>query len=294
MNVVLSILSVLGWTLLVLLILILVILLIVLFSPFRYELEVNSDETIAAKAKIMWLLRILRVRVVYEDDLLFLEVKIIFFSKNFTFELKKVEEEAEEQAEEVAEQVAEEITCEESGARTEEAPYKENTEQTAEETQTEETVEEKNTESIISKIKGIINRIKELYPKIKKIVTDKQNHAAVLHIKNELVYLVKLFIPKKSKVDAVFSAGSPDKTGQTYGAIACLPVIYRDNWKLLPDFEAEGAGFWGYLWFSGRMCVAQIVGVLLRIVFDKNCRRMFTMIMKFVKSIKQKPSQEDK
>ena len=282
MNVVLSIVSMLGWTLLVLLILVIVILLIVLFSPFRYELEADSDEKISAKAKIIWLFRILRVRVVYEDDLVFLEIKIVFFSKNFTFELKKAEAELEEQVEETVEKAAEEMLG------------KESVEKTMEETQAEESAKEKKAGSIIFKIKGMINRIKVLYPRIKRMITDEQNQAAVFHIKKELVYLVKLFLPKTSKVDAVFSAGSPDKTGQAYGVIACLPVIYRDNWKLLPDFEAEEAGFQGHVWVSGRMYMAQIVGTFLRIIFDKNCQRMFTMIMKFVKSIKQKPSQEDK
>lgn len=274
MNVVLSILNVLGWTLLVLFLLILVILLIVLFNPVRYELEGSFDEKQWVKAKVIWLLRLLRVRLVYEDDLIFIEIKVGFFSKNLTFELGEAKEEIEEDAEDEVKEAAEESAKEALGEETLE--------------------EEKEAKSIISKIKGIINRIKKLYPKIKRIITDKQNHAAVLHIKKELIYLVKMFLPKASKVDAVFSTGSPDTTGQAYGVLACLPVVYRDNWKLLPDFEAEEAYFHGYFRLRGRIYVAQIVGALLRIVFDKNCRRMFTMIMKFLKSIKRKPSQEDK
>ena len=154
---------------------------------------------------------------------------------------------------------------------------------------------EEQKESIVSKIKGIIERIKEIYPKIKLIVADEKNHAAVKHIKDEVIYLIKMFLPKKSKIDAVFSTGSPDTTGQLFGVLACFPAMYNKDWKLLPDFEADGPYFKGTFWGRGKVSGYQFVGIVLRILFDKNCRRLYTMINKFLKWLKKDDkSQEEK
>jgi len=154
---------------------------------------------------------------------------------------------------------------------------------------------EENVESIVSKIKGIIERIKQVYPKIKRILTDKQNQDAVKHLKDEIVYLLKIFIPKKSKIDAIFSTGSPDTTGQLFGVLACFPVMQKGTWKLIPDFQSDDAYFKGTFWGKGWIALYQLVGIVLRIVFDKNCRRLYTMIKKFLKWIKKdEKSQEEK
>lgn len=150
-------------------------------------------------------------------------------------------------------------------------------------------------ESIISKIKGIIERIKEVYPKMKMILNDEKNHAAVKHLKDEVVYLIKIFLPKKSKIDVVFSTGSPDTTGQLFGILACFPAMYQQDWKLLPDFEADEPYVKGTFWAKGRLAAYQFVGIVLRILFDKNCRRLYTMINKFFKWLKKDDkSQEEK
>ena len=154
---------------------------------------------------------------------------------------------------------------------------------------------EEKTERIVSKIKGIIERIKEVYPRIKRILTDEQNHEAVKHLKDEVVYLIKIFLPKKSKIDAIFSTGSPDTTGQLFGVLACFPAMYQEDWKLIPDFQSDDVYLKGTFWGRGWIALYQIVGIVLRIIFDKNCRRLYTMIKKFLKWIKKDDkSQEEK
>ena len=158
----------------------------------------------------------------------------------------------------------------------------------------EEPVSDEKVESIISKIKGIIERIREVYGKIKKILSDEKNQEAVTHIKNEIIYLIKILLPKKSKIDAVFSTGSPDTTGQVFGILACFPSFYHKDWKLLPDFEADDAYFKGSFWGKGKVYGYQIVGIILRILFDKNCRRLYTIINKFLKWMKKDEKSEGK
>ena len=152
---------------------------------------------------------------------------------------------------------------------------------------------EENKESILSKIKGILERIKEIYAKVQQILKDEQNQDAVRHLKNEIIYLLKIFIPKKSKIDAVFSTGSPDTTGQAFGVLACFPVMYRNEWKLMPDFQADEAYFKGTFWCKGWIAVYQFIGIVLRILFDKNCRRLYTTIRKFLKWIKKDDKSEE-
>lgn len=266
MSVVLSILQVIGIVLLIVLAVLLLAVLIVLFCPVHYLIEGEFLEEKWAKAKMHWFLHLFRAKVSYGDDLIYGEVGILWKKKTFSFDLTKKEDEVKEQ-----EEVFKEDDVDEK-----------------------EITNDEQTESIVSKIKGIIERIKEIYPKVKRIITDEKNKEAVIHLKNEIIYLIKILLPKKSKIDAVFSTGSPDTTGQLFGVLACFPAMYHKDWKLFPDFEADEAYFKGSLWGKGRVYGYQIVGIILRILFDKKCMRLYTMIKKFLKSIKRESVQEDK
>lgn len=249
MQIVLSILQFFGWALLAAIIIVILGLLIILFCPVHYLVDVHWLEEQWAKFKAHWFFHLIRAKVSYGDDLIYGEIHIFWKKITFSFDLtEKKEDEKVEKTKELT---------------------------------------DKDDESIISKIKGMIERIKEAYPKLKKILTDEKNKEAVIHLKNELVYLFKILLPKKSKVDAVFSTGSPDTTGQLFGVLACFPAMYQKNWRLLPDFEADDMYFKGIFWGKGRIYGYQIVGIILRIVFDKNCRRLYTIINKFMKWLKR-------
>ena len=321
MSIVLSILQVIGWVLLVVLLLVLFVLLVLLFCPVRYFVEGEWLEEKWAKAKIHWLLHLIGVKVSYGDELIYGEFWIFSKKKTFSVDLTKKEDEAEEVTDdeadvfvrdveekpvEVAEPVKEiatekvigtESVAELRGEVKDDIPN--NTlNDTLEDNDNREDLEadisDEKVESIISKIKGIIERIREVYSKIKKILSDEKNQEAVAHIKNEIIYLIKILLPKKSKIDAVFSTGSPDTTGQLFGILACFPGFYHKEWKLLPDFEADDAYFKGSFWGKGRIYGYQIVGIILRILFDKNCRRLYTIINKFLKWMKKDEKSEVK
>ena len=259
MSIVLSILQILGILILCVLGVALFLILVVLFAPFSYCIEGDIHETKWAKARVACLFHLIRGRISYEDDLIYGEVVLLWKKTTFCYELSK--EKDEEEAEKAG------------------APKK-----------------EKKTSSgnIVDKIKGMISKIRDIYPRIKKIISDEKNKLAVRHLKEELFYLVKILLPKKSKVNASFSTGAPDTTGQLCGFIACFPVMYQNGWALRPDFTKEEAFFEGDFWGKGRFFAFQLVGILLRILFDKNCRRMYTMIDRLMKRIKQKPNQEGK
>ena len=302
MSVVLSILQVIGWILLIVLFVILLALLVILFCPVRYLIEGEWLEEKWAKAKIHWLLHLFGVKVSYGDDLIYGEYWILWKKKTFSVDLTKKKDEADESMSELSETVSETKTekvigtetAEELRGEAAEGSNASDEEQEEEKTFDEDSIFDEKVESIISKIKGIIERIREVYAKIKKILTDEKNQEAVTHIKNEIIYLIKILLPKKSKIDAVYSTGSPDTTGQLFGILACFPSFYNKNWKLLPDFEADDAYFKGSFWGKGRVYGYQIVGIILRILFDKNCRRLYTIINKFLAWMKKDQKSEVK
>lgn len=307
MKIVLSILEILGWSLLVILFVAIVILLLLLFCRLHYNVEGEWIEENTAKIKMHWLLRLIRAKVSYGDDLIYGEVHIFWKKITFSFDLTKKKEEVDEEEEETVEEFTEMVseTVKDDAKRVEEKvlgtetaselrgetePWTQNTVDSEDDIFTEE-----QKESIVSKIKGIIERIKEVYPKIKKILMDEQNQDAVKHLKDEVIYLLKIFLPKKSKIDAVFSTGAPDTTGQLFGVLACFPAMYQKDWRLLPDFQSDDAYFKGTFWGRGWIALYQIVGIILRILFDKKCRRLYTMINKFLKWLKKDDkSQEEK
>ena len=309
MNIVLSILEVLGWGILILLLVVLLLLMLLLFCRLHYMIEGEWVEDKWARVKAHWLFRLIRAKLSYGDDLIYGEVHIFWKKMSFSFDFTTKKDEPEGETEEACEEVVDDVSnagymderrVEEKVVGTETTaelrgeaePWSKSEEKTEEQ---EQMFSEKQKESIVSKIKGIIERIKEVYPRIKKILTDEKNKEAVKHLKNEVLYLIKIFLPKKSKIDAVFSTGSPDTTGQLFGVLACFPAMYQKDWRLLPDFQADDAYFKGTFWGKGWIALYQIVGTILRIVFDKNCRRLYTMINKFIKWFKKDDkSQEEK
>ena len=256
MSIVLFILQILGIILLVVLGVALLLILFLLFAPFTYTIEGDIHETKWVNAKAAWLLHLFTARLSYKDNLI--SGVVCFLWKKITFSYDLTEEKEKDSQKE---------------------PTKK---------------EKKKKVNIIDKIKEFVKKIKIAYPRIKKIITDDRNKQAVLHLKKELTYFVKILLPKKSQVHGSFSTGAPDTTGQLCGAMALFPMIYQKGWELRPDFEAEAPYFEGDFRGKGRLYLFQIVGILLRIIFDKNCRRMYTMIDRLKKSIKKASSQEGK
>lgn len=259
MQIVLSILQFLGWTLVAMLLIVLITLLIILFHPVRYLVDIHWLEEQWAKFQAHWFFHLIRVKISYGDDLVYGEIHLFWKKITFSFDLtEKNEDDTPEKKEKKIKEP-----------------------------------KESSEEGIISKIKGMIERIKEAYPKLKKIFTDEKNKEAVTHLKKEILYLLKVLLPKKSKINAAFSTGSPDTTGQAFGILALFPSMYQKTWKIIPDFESDELYFKGTIWGKGRIYGCEIVGIILRIVFDKNCRRLYTIINRFINWFKKSNKAEE-
>ena len=288
MGIILSILQILGIILLGLLGLIVLAILLILFVPIKYSLSGNIHEKVHLEGKISWLFSLFRAKFSYEDELFYAETGIFWkkycISKEFGVE--EEEDDADETDENIEDENAEEEnTSEKSG--NEDANFQKETEEKAENLENTSKKNKKNSEdkSLAAKLEQLIQTIKEKVSFIKKkikqiktLIQDEKNQQAVKHLKDEFIYLIKILLPKKSRLNGVFSTGSPDTTGQIYGFICCFPIIYQDNWSLVPDFEAEKAYFEGDFYGKGRIYGFQLIGILFRIMIDKNCRRLYYIL----------------
>lgn len=129
----------------------------------------------------------------------------------------------------------------------------------------------KHDDSIIYKITSAIKKFQKLY-------SDNRNKAAIGHLKDELFLILKRICPKRLALTAEFSTGEPDTTGILLGVIAMFPIGYTNRWQITPDFESDNAFAKGSFKIKGRIFTISILAALLRILFDKNCRRLYNKI----------------
>ena len=293
MTIFLTILKIIGVILLSLLCLAVGLVLLLLFVPIRYEAEITSAQKVSVKAKITWLLRFIRLYLNYRDGLS-MKLWVLFFSVPFKKEKK--------------EDVTESIEENQNPGNTKSSDRKESTEhvktETSEEAESTEHIETSEstqdhlesttkTENVKPKKENWIPRIKRIFASIldkikhigktiestKTFLEDSHNKAAFSHIKDEVFLLLKHICPKKLKVDMSYSTGSPDTTAEVFGILAMFPIGYQNRWKIYPDFEADSFYARGTIDIKGKIYIYQILFAALRLVLDKNCRRLLKKIM---------------
>ena len=122
------------------------------------------------------------------------------------------------------------------------------------------------------------DKIKNGIEKPKRECSDERNKAAFSHLKKELFIILKRICPRRLRLTMVYSTGSPDTTGISLGVLACFPVGYTNRWRITPDFESEKPYAKGSFDIKGHVIVISILAATLRILFDKNCRRLYNRI----------------
>jgi hypothetical protein len=125
--------------------------------------------------------------------------------------------------------------------------------------------------SLTKKIKNIKKRIR----KISRMLEDPVNKEAFSHIKRAVTGLLKCIMPSKLKLKVSYSTGSPDTTAQIFGILAMFPIGYTNRWNINPDFEAEEAYADGDMNIKGHFLIVQLLVLLLGVLFDKKCRRLY-------------------
>jgi hypothetical protein len=306
MTIVLMILKIIGWILLILLLLILVLLLLVLFVPVRYRASAKMQEQLQAWVRASWLFPVVSFGMEYAGEGIAGRLRILGIP---VMKFPQPEEEAEDSESEDErsgkkeksedDSARERETTDECGVEASEKQKNESVDDSkiSPESNEDSGVDQNNNDSmenpspetkkkkhvsivqkvrdIFAKISDILKNIRGWVEKIKALISDEKNQSAFSHLKQELIYLLKKSVPRKMHVQATFSTGSPDTTGEVLGVIAMFPAAYKNRWNIVPDFEADHFYVEGEAEISGRIFIYQLAGIILRILKDRNCRRLF-------------------
>ncbi len=303
-----TILKVIGIILLVVLALILAVVLCVLLVPVKYRAVGSFDNTdIRAKVHASWLLHLFALHIEYarETDGY---IRLAFVKKKL-FDDSDSEYKEEVDSDNEDDEYDEETAKPDSGADNYETLYidlmdddaKAEDESTAQIHNEQRTVNDDNqyikqqtkrnhqkkykkrSEKLHKKshkkqFKDKSDKIKNGIEKLKRECSDERNKAAFSHLKKELFIILKRICPRRLRLTMVYSTGSPDTTGISLGILACFPVGYTNRWRITPDFESEKPYAKGSFDIKGHVIVISILAATLRILFDKNCRRLYNRI----------------
>lgn len=281
-----TILKVIGIILLVVLALILTALFCVLFVPVKYRAVGSFDNTdIRAKAHVSWLLHLFALHIEYADEtdgyirLAFVKRKL-FDDADSDYE--NDEKAAEASDDDVMDEAAKTETEDKVSENTGDEPKISADENQHIKQQTklahQKTYKKRSEKPHKKQFKDKSEKIKNCIYKLKREYSDERNKAAFLHLKKELFIILKRICPRRLKLIMVYSTGSPDTTGILLGILACFPVGYTNRWRITPDFESENPYAKGSFDIKGHVIVISILAATLRILFDKNCRRLYNRI----------------
>lgn len=291
----LNILKIIGIVLVVLLCILLVLILLVLFYPVKYRIsgtEVYDKENKSdIHIRLSWIFHLIGVNVDIDPELT-AGLRILFVKKNLMKDGDTSNDRSDNNGDGGS---CDSDSCDSDSIESEniknisETDIK-NTDNiaVAEEkinanaTKAEKSVsedEDTNATNAYSDNKGK-EKIKRLTGKIKKILKDDSCKAALNKIKTELINLLKAIMPYKLYLKAEFSAGSPDKTGMVLGILAMFPIGYRNKWKIRPDFEREEIYIDSEFDIKGHIFLYKILIIAIRVLVDKNCRKLYNEIRK--------------
>ena len=302
-----TILKVIGIILLVVLALILTALLCVLFVPVKYRAVGSFDNTdIRAKAHASWLFHLFALHIEYAQEtdgyirLAFVKKGLFADSLGDNYEAFNDDVMDDAAKTETEDKVSEntgdgsKIPADESEHITDEQAEDECTARTHNEYRSvtdenqhikqqtkpthKKTSKKPHKKSHKKQFKDKSDKIKNCIYKLKREYSDEKNKAAFSHLKKELFIILKRICPRRLKLTMVYSTGSPDTTGISLGVLACFPFGYTNRWRITPDFESEKPYAKGSFDIKGHVIVISILAATLRILFDKNCRRLYNRI----------------
>ena len=290
--IILNILKIIGIILASILGILLLMILVVLFCPIRYHVfgtecynnEGNHSNIIV---KVSWLLHLIGLDVSINSNIS-IYLRVLFFKKkldgkkNADIE-KSATNDSGTDASENSEIVNNEYTDEEN-------VYSKNINNINNTDNSDDSNDSDNTECIdnnedVSKKqtkspKEKLLKLEEIIQKVKDIINNPIYKEAIIKIKNELINLLKAIIPYKLFLKARFSTGSPDTTGIALGILAMFPIGYQNRWKIEPDFESDNAFIDSSFDIKGKIYFYKVLAIAIRLLIDKECRRMYNKYKK--------------
>lgn len=302
----LTILKITGIVLASVLALVLLVLVLILFVPIRYRIRADRSDPsqgFRASAAVTYLLHVVSGKFIYEDE--FTRYVKVFGIKIWPKADKPVDDNAletvpEEKPEEISEDkpavdYQAEIPSEdeysidwndldESDAKPVEAfEFVSTSEDTDEE------------EDIFDRIDSILDSIRRKYEeysdkidairkKIRywdKMVHDERNKRAVSLIYDQTVRLLKKIAPRRIKGFVHFGFEDPATTGRILAYLAMIYPVMPKKFRVEPSFT--DTDIYGTADIKGRLALASVAACLLKLYFDKDCRRLWRLYKKHSK-----------
>lgn len=311
MSVILLILKIIGMILLALLGLLLFLIVLVMFVPVRYRITGEVEDAVSVSVSVTWLLHLITWRGAYEQGEFDSGIRIFGIcikgkKKKAPEDVKKTVEQSLETAPEDVKKTVEQPleTAPEDVKKTVEQPLAvtaENEEEVpgqpddnrGEPADGQSGSENRkrtgwiqsvqslfdNIKRRILAIKNGIPQIKEKISDIKSILIDENNKIVVAGIFGELKYLLEHFKFRKIDTQLRFSLGDPATTGQVLGGLCMMPFLYRYQFHLYPDFEADEPYLRGTFDISGRVRGVHGLVSFIRLIWKKEVR---TLIKKLI------------
>ena len=258
---------------------------LLLFCPFTYDVKGTwHEKQLTLHVRIGWLAKLLQFGVDEGEDEHSVFLKIFGIRKNLKKE--KNPDNAEDFADTIEDDVKE--TAEEAGQKLQKEPLPTLTALEYTDAQEEEppSRQKKSGRGKISRFwnrkKDGVRRMRTAFYNFKRdwniwrrFLTDETNRQAFLFLRDQIFGLLKKILPRRMKLDLRFSTGSPDTTGQILGILAMFPMAYKNNWNVEADFSAETFYVEAAFALKGRIAAIQMVIPVVRILLDKNCRKLY-------------------
>ena len=286
---VLTVLKIIGITLLIILAALLVILLLVLFVPVFYRLDAHVPETdldegfdvqkVDAAVKFSWLLFVIRGGISFPKEKEF-TVRV------FGFKVLPKKEKLEKEDGKEEKEKEDSLEAKEKDASKEEAPKEETDNSKADENKSDTESSGQNTSpddakseedktedtnladdskeqkdfidvlwdiiegvsnilkiplNVFEKIAYTISRVCDKIDMIKSTLENEIFQRAFALVKRKLIRLIKMILPDKCRIDAMFGLGDPALTAEVYAAYAAVRPFFpkKLRMQLGPDFDRK-------------------------------------------------------
>lgn len=296
MHILLLILKIIGISLLVILGILILLIGIVLFVPVRYkvagDIRRTTKEKVAIHGKVTWFCSAVRYVFSYENNRF--QGELLIFGR-------KRKEKSPITLEELMEEEDEQADSDSSEAEQTEAEQTEGKDSEGEQTETENSKEEqrkqadlkavrKTKENIFQKISNkirntvqritsFIKNIKEKLVMLKALLTDEVNKRVCKKIFAELIKFLKHLRFRKLHTDLKYGFTDPSLTGQSFGVVCLIPVLYQYNVVITPDFETESTYIEGTFDAKGHLRICHGVMMLIRLLLEKEVRMKLGQLM---------------
>lgn len=297
-SIILSILKIIGITLLCILGLILLVLIVVLFVPIRYKVTADSNinenvKDYHVRAKVSWLLHLVHGKYEYpgEDGFVLKVGPFTVYGKKKEEKKEKKKNKKEKTVEVATEEKRENLISDEvpkqkatGGDNILEETLEEVLEDEKEKKQKRRNLKEKilyTRQKICDKMNEIRQKIQYIFKNIKKyigILQSEEFKESFALCKDSLVRLFCMIKPRKVKIKATAGMGSPDKTGYMCAAIGVISPFFKKQIQVIPDFEnfvIEGNAV-----VKGRIYLFVVLIIAIKLFFDKNIRKVMDMFHK--------------